>query len=240
MWLIMESPILDVPRNVKNVKENVRFECILQTVGVVNKNKRRYSREVLEEGLSKVRKRIKDGAVLGELDHPLDKNPIRQMTVMYKEASHRILDYWWDGNKLMGVIETLRTPNGNILKNLVEDGVPVGFSFRGMGDLKTITEGGKSVYEVVSPLHVITWDAVSNPSHEDARIIRTLREGSEYFESKLRSKSRVIYLSEDALYRMYESLKRIIDDSKRRGILNECLNNGIVCTEEGVCYILNR
>jgi len=91
--------------------------------------------------------------------------------VLYKEAAHQFCEMGWDGNKLVAVIETLRTPNGEILKNLAEDGIPIGFSFRGMGDLKQVMEGGRPVYEVLGPLHVVTWDAVSYPSHKDAKLI---------------------------------------------------------------------
>lgn len=178
MYIISESPFVsNVAKNIKKLKgERIRFEACLQTAGELNRNKRRYSKELLESGIAKVKPRIQEGSFLGELDHPIDKNPVRQITVLYKEASHRIQDIGWDGNKLIGVLESLRTPNGNILKNLAEDGIPIGFSFRGMGDLREIREGTKTGFEVVGPLHVVTWDSVTHPSHSEAKLIKITEE----------------------------------------------------------------
>jgi len=172
--LIVENEISrSIPRNSKVSKNgNLRMECILQTVGDINRNKRRYSRTIMEEGLAKVDDRLREGSFLGELDHPIDRNPTRQVSVLYKEAAHRILECSWDGNKLVGILENLRTPNGIILRNLAEDGVPIGFSFRGMGDLRQMHENGVVFNEVVGPIHIVTWDAVSYPSHTQAKMIK--------------------------------------------------------------------
>jgi hypothetical protein len=174
MWILSEESSLRAsPKIVKKEKDGrVRLEAILQTCGDVNRNKRRYSKDLMMEGIGKIDPRVKEGSFLGELDHPIDTNPVRQVTVMYKEASHQILELGWDGGNLTGVLETLRTPNGTILKNLSEDKVPVGFSFRGMGDLKQTSENGMVVYDVMPPLHIVTWDAVSFPSHSKAKVIR--------------------------------------------------------------------
>ncbi len=168
----------------------------------------------MESGVSEVRPRILDGSFLGELDHPISKLPVRQLTVLYKQASHRILEIGWDGNKLFGVVETLRTPNGVILKNLAEDGIPIGFSFRGMGDLKQVTTpDGSNGFEVIPPLHVVTWDSVSLPSHKEARIIK-----------------------------ITESMNQILKNNMSK-VLSECVeykeSSGTICTSEGVCYIPN-
>jgi len=174
MYIISEaSSVRTIPKKLKSLKEGrIRLKVGLQTGDVINRNRRRYSKGLLENGVKSVSERVKEGSFLGELDHPTDKqNPSRQITILYKEASHKFCELGWEGNKLVSVIETLRTPNGTILKNLAEDGVPVGFSFRGMGDLRQCHEGGKTFYEVQGPLHVITWDAVSYPSHDGARLI---------------------------------------------------------------------
>ena len=174
MFIISESTGLrSIPKKLKNLKEGkIRMKVGLQTGDVINRNRRRYGKKLLEGGVESIYSRIKEGSFLGELDHPTDKNnPARQITVLYKESSHKFCDMGWEGNKLVAEIETLRTPNGEILKNLAEDGVPIGFSFRGMGDLKQVSEGGQLFYDVQPPLHVITWDAVSYPSHEGARLI---------------------------------------------------------------------
>lgn len=219
--LIVENELVrSIPKNIRKMRNgNLRMECVLQTVGDINRNKRRYSRELMEEGLGKIQDRLNEGSFLGELDHPINRNPTRQVTVLYKAASHRILECGWDGNKLVGIVENLRTPNGIILRNLAEDGVPIGFSFRGMGDLRPMNEGGRSFNDVIGPIHVVTWDAVSYPSHAAARMIK-ITEGveSELFETskKLRKISNVLH--------------------EATGIV-EC--NGMICTMEGVCYLPN-
>ena len=212
--------IRSIPKKVKKLKgDKIRMECVLQTVGDVNRNRRRYSKELMESGMSKVADRIREGSFLGELDHPLTKDPGRQVTVLYKNASHRIMEYGWDGNKLVGVLETLRTPNGKILKNLAEDGIPVGYSFRGMGDLRQMYESNGVVYDVVGPLHIVTWDAVSHPSHAQAKLIR---------------------ITEPVERRLHETATLMMEESS---IIHESAgvaeSNGLICTTEGVCYLPN-
>lgn len=213
MYIIAEAcDIKSIPKNIKKRKNKIQFECVLQTVDVKNRNKRVYPRSVLEESISQVKDRIKKGALLGELDHPIDSNPARQCTVWYKEASHRIMEVGWDGNKLVGVLESLRTPNGYILKNLAEDGIPIGFSYRGMGDLQKITESTGIVYQVKNPLRTITWDSVNNPSHEGAELIKITESTGGIIKESF-----ILDTDEDVI----------------------CENEGLICTSEGVCYLPN-
>ena len=219
--LIVENELVrSIPKNIKKTRNgNLRMECVLQTVGDINRNRRRYSRELMVEGLDKIDERLKEGSFLGELDHPIDRNPIRQVSVLYKEASHRILECYWDKNKLVGIVENLRTPNGIILRNLAEDGVPVGFSFRGMGDLRPMSEDGRSFNEVIGPIHVVTWDAVSYPSHAQAKMIR------------------ITESVQEELYNTSRKMKRISSTLHESAGIVEC--NGMICTLEGVCYLPN-
>lgn len=218
MIIVENELVRSIPKKMKKLKNgNLRMECIIQTVGDINRNRRRYSRELMESGLAKIKDRIVEGSFLGELDHPIDRNPTRQVSVLYKEASHRILEYGWDDNRLLAIVENLRTPNGIILRNLAEDGVPVGFSFRGMGDLRPMHEDGKSFNEVVGPIHIVTWDAVSYPSHAQARMIK-ITEGI-YHE-----------LSGSA-----KKMRKISSTLHEASGITEC--NGLICTMEGVCYL---
>lgn len=178
MYNIQEGPsIVGIPKNIKETgtktKPKIRFEACLQTAGDINRNKRKYSKGILEDGVGKINDRIHEGTLLGELDHPVTSDPKRQFTVLYKEVSHKINETYWDGNRLIGVLESLSTPNGKILRNLVaEDGVPIGFSLRAVGDLRTVHENGQMIKEVVGPLNIITWDSVSYPSHNKAKITK--------------------------------------------------------------------
>jgi hypothetical protein len=211
MIIINESAMVSTPKNVKNIGgDKIRMECILQTAGDVNRNRRTYDKYTLQESIQKVHDRISNREFLGELDHPIDSNPARQVTVAYKEVSHMITEVGWDGNKLIGVLETLRTPNGIILKNLAEDGIPVGFSYRGMGDLKQIREdGGHPVFQVIGPLTTVTWDAVSFPSHKEAKLVK-----------------------------ITEAVQQtILESIAPQKILSE--SNGMICLENGTCFLPN-
>jgi len=221
-YIISENEIQrSIPTKTKKVKDGrVRMECVLQTEGDVNRNGRRYQKSILDEGLMKIKERVEAGSFLGELDHPIDKNPHRQMTVLYKDASHRILEYGWDGNKLVATLESLRSPNGQILSNFAQDGIPIGFSFRGMGELKQVQEGDQTVNEVVGPIHIITWDAVGHPSHKEAQLIK---------------------VTEEVRRTLTESAVGMVNNSKQ--FMHEAIGvnevKGLICTKEGVCYLPN-
>jgi len=77
---------------------------------------------------------------------------------------HNILDLWWDGDDVMGKIEILPTPSGNILKALLIAGITVGISSRAMGSVKQIGE----TVEVQDDLELVCWDFVSTPSTQGA------------------------------------------------------------------------
>ena len=106
---------------------------------------------------------------MGELDHP-DSSVIN-----LKNVSHNISDMWWDGDKVMGKIEILPTPSGNILKALIESGITVGVSSRGMGSLKQMGE----VMEVQDDFELLCWDFVSTPSNPDS-FMHLVRESKEF------------------------------------------------------------
>lgn len=230
MFLMNESPGFSfIPKKLEKTRNgNLRFEACLQTVGTVNRNRRLYTKGLLDEGIQSVRSRIDDGSFLGELDHPVSTDPVRQFTVLYQCVSHRIRDAGWDGDRLMGVVETVSTSKGRDLRGLITDDIPVGFSFRGMGDLKSIKEAGQEYQQVVGPLQVISWDSVSYPSHEGAYITKVM-EGSQ-------PKSAEVYdpleITEEVRKSLYESVGVILHE--KNGIKE---TDGVICTKEGICYI---
>jgi len=130
-------------------------EGILATCEVKNGNGRYYSRELWEREMDSYKTLIDENRAMGELDHPEDS------VVNLKNVSHNITDYWWDGDNVMGKIEILPTPSGNILKALIENGITVGVSSRGMGSLKPMGE----VQEVQDDFQLLCWDFVSTPSN---------------------------------------------------------------------------
>jgi len=87
--------------------------------------------------------------------------------VNLKNVSHNILECWWVGDDLMGKIEILNTPAGNIVTELFKANITVGISSRGMGSVKTISEHDDTV-EVQDDFSLVTFDFVSNPSTHGA------------------------------------------------------------------------
>ena len=144
-------------------------EGILATAEVKNGNGRYYSKDLWEREIAKYMPLVKENRAMGELDHP-DSSVIN-----LKNVSHNINDMWWDGDNVMGKIEILPTPAGNILKALVESGITVGVSSRGMGSLKQVGE----TMEVQDDFELLCWDFVSTPSNPDS-FMHLVRENKEF------------------------------------------------------------
>ena len=133
-------------------------EGILATAEIKNGNGRYYSRELWDREIDKYMPLVKENRAMGELDHP------ESSVINLKNVSHNISDMWWDGDNVMGKIEILPTPSGNILKALIESNITVGVSSRGMGSLKDV--GG--LMEVQDDFELLCWDFVSTPSNPDS------------------------------------------------------------------------
>ena len=134
---------------------------VLQRAEAENQNGRVYPRSILEREVEKYKGReIKENRAFGELDHP------ESSVVELKNTSHIIREVYWKGDDVMGKVEVLKTPAGNILKELLEAGCTVGISSRGMGSVKEASNG-KSV-TVEDDFDLICWDFVSNPSTHGA------------------------------------------------------------------------
>ena len=136
----------------------------LQRADAKNQNERVYPKSILEREATKYDTFIKERRALGELDHP-DSNIINLNNV-----SHNVLEMHWAGNDLVGTVEVLSTPSGNILKELFKSGIRLGISSRGMGSVKEVmTEAGSGVELQVQPdFELIGFDFVSNPSTHGA------------------------------------------------------------------------
>jgi hypothetical protein len=222
--IIVESAwVVSGPKNVKKRSDSVIFETVLQTLGDINKNRRMYDVKDMKAALTEgdLPDRIKMGGYLGELDHPIDDNPRRQLTVLQKECSHRFLEIGIDGNKIVGVVQTIPyANNGNILRGLAEIGVPVGFSFRGTGILKEVTEGTDKYNRVQGPITAITWDSVSDPSHSTARLLRITEGVVSGIKDEI-AKDYVLTEGTELTGKKYKE------------------ENGYIFTEDGVCYLPN-
>jgi hypothetical protein len=156
---------------------NPLVEGILATVEVKNGNGRYYKRDLWERELDKYSSCIKEKRALGELDHP------ESSIINLKNVSHNINKCWWDGDHIMGQIEILPTPSGNILKALIESGITIGVSSRGMGSLKEVN----GILEVQDDFELLCWDFVSTPSNPGSYMAR-IHEGKQLKDSNKYSK----------------------------------------------------
>ena len=137
---------------------------VLQRAEAKNQNGRVYPREVLVREAKKYTKEfIKQSRAMGELDHP------ESSVVNLSNVSHNVKGMHWEGDNLLGTVEVLSTPSGNILKELFKSGIKLGISSRGMGSVETVTEdSGGEAQEVQPDFELIAFDFVSNPSTHGA------------------------------------------------------------------------
>ena len=130
----------------------------LQEGGTVNGNMRKYPVEIMEREVKKYSEMVKDNRALGELDHP------ESSIINLSNVSHMVIDIWMDGPAVMGKCKVLDTPSGQILRSLVDAGVKIGISSRGMGSVKE--HQGKTIVE--DDFQLICFDIVSEPSTPNA------------------------------------------------------------------------
>tara|TARA_R110000824_G_scaffold32672_2_gene105302 strand:+ start:10854 stop:11459 length:606 start_codon:yes stop_codon:yes gene_type:complete len=141
---------------------------VMQKSDTVNGNGRVYPHDVLMKEMKNYQKLVKENRALGELDHPEDS------VINLKNASHMITEVWWDGCSVMGKAKVLDTPSGKILRSLVDSGVTLGISSRGMG---SVTEAnGKTTVE--EDFQLICFDFVSEPSTPGAFMMKEAKDYS--------------------------------------------------------------
>jgi hypothetical protein len=132
---------------------------VMQRASTENQNGRVYSKDILKREIEKYKEGpVKERRALGELDHP-DSSIINLNNVC-----HNVLDVWWDGDDVMGKIEILPTPAGNILKTLFANNITVGISSRGMGSVQE----SNGILRVQEDFDLLCFDMVSNPSTQGA------------------------------------------------------------------------
>ena len=133
---------------------------VLQRAEAQNQNGRVYPKDLLTREAKKYTENfIQQKRALGELDHP------DSSVVNLQNASHNVMEMHFNGNDLVGTVEVLGTPSGNILKELFKSGIKLGISSRGLGSVENIGEGAQ---EVQPDFELIAFDFVSNPSTHGA------------------------------------------------------------------------
>jgi hypothetical protein len=165
------------PQMIKENRETnngkIILSGILQKADTLNQNGRIYPIAILQREVRNYQKFIVENRALGELDHPDDS------VVNLKNASHLVREAFMEGNVVKGKVEILDTPSGKILQNLIEAGVKLGISSRGVGT--TRREGDFQI--VQDDFQLICWDFVSEPSTPGAFM---MAEGKRIVESDLR------------------------------------------------------
>tara|TARA_Y100000592_G_C5424072_1_gene294727 strand:+ start:660 stop:1271 length:612 start_codon:yes stop_codon:yes gene_type:complete len=165
--LIMDCMTFEVSPEQLNesIKENngkLIVSGVLQRANAKNQNGRIYPREILaREAKNYSNVQIKERRALGELDHP------DSSVVNLNNVSHNIREVHWEGDDLLGTVEVLSTPAGNILKELFKSGIKLGISSRGLGSVEPVNESDGTV-AVQNDFELIAFDFVSNPSTHGA------------------------------------------------------------------------
>lgn len=159
---------------------------IFQKAECLNQNGRIYPRQILQREVENYMKAVRENRAMGCLDHP------DSSIVELNDVSHIIRELWWEGNDLMGRMEVLDTPKGKILRTLLESGVMVGVSSRGVGSTSKDEARGAEV--VQDDFSIVCWDAVSEPSTPGAY---PMMEGKE---------ARVVMTRADRIYRALNAI----------------------------------
>ncbi len=157
----------------------------LQEADRENGNGRQYPKNILEREIKNYQKLVEESRALGELDHP------ETSVVELKNVSHSITKVWWEGNNVMGKCKVLDTPSGKVLKELVNAGVKLGISSRGLGSVKE--SKGKTIVE--DDFQLICFDFVSEPSTPDAYMMTEAKD-----------------ISPDKVYNKSDRINRILNN----------------------------
>ena len=189
---------------IRQTSKNLVVEGLVQRAEAKNQNGRVYPKQVLMREVDKYMKGpIAENRALGELDHP------ESSVINLKNACHNITELWWDGDDLMGRIEVLPTPSGNILKELFLNNITVGISSRGMGSVQPL---GENTVEVQDDFELLCWDFVSTPSTYGAFMKPIgLNEGLVTENRKIKN------------YNKYDNANSLLYE--------------IVCTQTGICCL---
>ena len=139
---------------------------IMQMTETQNGNGRVYQHSTMVREVQNYQKLVKENRALGELDHPDDS------VINLRNCSHMVTEIWMEGKNVMGKIKVLDTPSGKILKELVNGGVTVGVSSRGMGSVRE--EKGRTIVE--DDFQLICFDMVSEPSTPGAFMMKEAKD----------------------------------------------------------------
>jgi len=150
--------LLTEEEKIQSKNGTVFLSGVMQRCDEQNGNGRVYPAPVLQREVKNYMKVVKENRACGELDHPEDS------VVNLKNASHTVTSLWWEGKDLMGKVKVLSTPSGKILEALINDGISLGISSRGLGSVRE--SKGQTLVE--DDFQLICFDIVSEPSTQGA------------------------------------------------------------------------
>ena len=160
------TPLSCSPNMIKESREmydgKIMLSGIIQRANTLNQNGRVYPRPILEREIMNYQKLIQENRALGECDHP------DSSVVELKNVSHIVREAYMQGDNVYGRIEILDTPSGKIIHSLIESGVTLGISSRGVGS--TVAQSGNQV--VQDDFQLICFDMVSEPSTPGAFMLK--------------------------------------------------------------------
>ena len=140
-------------------RPGLRLTGVFQRGNEKNANGRIYVQEVLTAAVAQLQEAINERRVMGEFDHPPDAK------IHMDRVSHLLTRLWMEGVVCYGEMEVIKgMPCGDMLACLVESGVQVGISSRGVGDMEMTMHEGEEAYEVMPGFAFVTFDAVAEPS----------------------------------------------------------------------------
>lgn len=191
--------------------KRLSFRGKFQEAEAINKNKRIYPFTVLEQNVNRLLDSIKNGGLIGELDHPTDS------IVHFQNCSHKVTKLWWEGKTLMGEGTILDTPSGKVLKSLISDGVRVGISSRGVGNGR-VNENG--VLVIGESYRLITFDAVADPSTYSAfqeKITNSKKESVINRENYEKNENTNIHINKELVLACFNNIVKKQTESLIRG-----------------------
>ena len=198
----------------KGAKKKMYIEGVFLQGEIKNRNGRMYPVNTLSREVNRYNESfIKKGRALGELGHP--DGP----TVNLDRVSHKITQLRQEGNNFIGKAQLLDTPMGKIAKSLIDEGVTLGVSSRGVGSLKTTSEGYKVVGEDF--MLATAADIVADPSAPDA-FVSGIMEGKEWvWDGGI--------LREKFATKTYKQINTLVDqkklDEQKLNLFNDFLSN---------------
>ena len=147
---------------------------VMQRSDAINGNGRIYPHSILEREMNNYKRLVQERRALGELDHP------EQSVINLRNVSHLVTELWWNGKDVMGKIQVLNTPSGQVLRELVNANVKIGISSRGTGSIRESREG--TIVE--DDFNLICFDIVSEPSTQGAFMMQEQKNKSSLIESR--------------------------------------------------------